>query len=300
MKLEKIEGKYDLLESEAYFLLLLKGFGIPRLISFGKISNFKILVQELLGRSIYLVWYTKDFKTRLNDICLLALQCLDRLEYVHSKGIIHRDIKPYNFLFGRKDPEVIYIIDFGISKKYRSSRAGKHIKFTNLKKIYGSFRYISINCNKGYEQSRRDDLESLGYMLIFLAKKYLPWVEIENTIKDDKVLQVMKICQKKVSVTPEELCSGLPFEFIDYLKYCRNLEFEENPNYNYLKGLFTEVLKRNEQITDERFLRFIEFSILSKKKSPEKINYNQKSTSNPKYNELKKEKIVFIKDFINK
>ena len=137
-------------------------------------------------------------------------------------------------------------------------------------------------------------------MLIYLAKKYLPWVNIGNTIKKDIILQLMKICEKKLSVTPEELCSGIPLEFVDYIKYCRNLEFEDEPNYNYLKGLFTDILKRNEQIIDERFLRFIEFSILSKKKSPEKVNYNQKSTSNPKYNELKKEKIVFIKDFINK
>ena len=115
IKDEKIGGKYDFLESEAYFLLLLKGFGIPRLISFGKFSCFKILVEELLGPTIYLIWDSKNKKNRLKDICLIALQCLDRLEYIHSKGIIHKDIKPFNFLFGRKDPNIIYLIDFGLS-----------------------------------------------------------------------------------------------------------------------------------------------------------------------------------------
>ena len=110
MKFEKIGGKYELLESEAYFLLLLKGFGIPRLISFGKKSHYKIIVEELLGPSLYLNWNNKNNKTRLNDTCLVALQCLDRLEYIHSKDVIHKDIKPSNFLFGRKDPNIIYII----------------------------------------------------------------------------------------------------------------------------------------------------------------------------------------------
>ena len=108
---------------------------------------------------------------------------------------------------------------------------------------------MSINCNKGYEQSRRDDLESLGYMLIFLTKEYLPWPDIDYKSKVNKVLQCMKICEKKIKISPEELCSGLPPEFSEYIKYCRKLEFEEDPNYNYIKNLFIEILKKKRTIS---------------------------------------------------
>ena len=149
---------------------------------------------------------------------------MDRLKYIHSKNTVHRDIKPLNFLFGKKDPNFIYLIDFGIAKKYRSSRTGKHIKYIFTKKVNGSLRYMSINSNKYYEQSRRDDLESLGYMLIYLIKKTLPWINIEN-LNISKKEKYRKVRDLKISTLPEELCSGLPKEFCDYIKYCKNLSF---------------------------------------------------------------------------
>ena len=171
IKFEKIGDKYDFLQSETFILLLLKGIGIPRVISYGKVMNYKVLVEELLGKSVYMVWdkliHTDE---TINDVCLIALQSLDRLEYIHTKNIIHKDIKPANFIFGKKDPNLIYLIDFGMSRKYKSSKTGKHIKLHKLKKINGTMRYMSINTCKGYEHSRRDDLESLGYMLIFFKK----------------------------------------------------------------------------------------------------------------------------------
>ena len=266
MKFEKIGSRYSLLESEAYLLFLLKGAGIPRIISYGNIVGFKVLVEELLGETIYSIWNKKrnNIKDKLNDICLIAIQCLNRLKFIHSKNIIHRDIKPFNFLFGKKDPNTVYLIDFGISKKYRSSRTGNHIKFGKAKKISGSCRYMSLNSNKGFEQSRRDDLESLGYMLIYLIKKSLPWINVEN-LKISKMEKYRKICGIKLSTLPEELCSGLPKEFCDYIKYCRNLNFEQEPNYNYLTNLFLGIIQRNERIRDLAFIRLMNFSWLKNK-----------------------------------
>ena len=228
LKFERTGQKYNFLESEAYFLFLLKGEGIPKIISYGKIIGFKVLIEELLGESIYLLWKntTFDIKNKLNDLCLIAIQCLDRLKYIHSKNTLHRDIKPFNFLFGKTNPKLLYLIDFGISTKYRSSRTGKHIKFKFVRKAIGSLRYMSINSNSCYEQSRRDDLESLGYILIYLIKKTLPWISIENS-NINKIEKYRKVRDLKMSTLPEELCSGLPKEFSDYIKYCRNLSFEQ-------------------------------------------------------------------------
>ena len=267
MKCEKIGGEFDNLENEAYTLLHLKGFGIPKLITYGKVSGFKVLIEELLGKTTNPVFNELiNNKNKLNDICLFALQCIDRLEFIHSKNIIHRDIKPFNWLIGRKDPNVIYLIDFGTSKKYRSSRTGKHIKFINTNKISGSLRYISINGNKGYEQSRRDDLECLGYTLIELSKKNLPWSKIETEEIEFKK-KFAKILELKCSISPEELSSGLPNQFAEYIKYCKNLEFEQEPDYNYLRNLFIEIINSNKPLINiNKFINLMQFSWMAKVK----------------------------------
>ena len=279
LKFERTGQKYNFLESEAYFLFLLKGEGIPKIISYGKIIGFKVIIEELLGESIYLLWKntTFDIKNKLNDLCLIAIQCLDRLKYIHSKNTLHRDIKPFNFLFGKTNPKLLYLIDFGISTKYRSSRTGKHIKFKFVRNAIGSLRYMSINSNSCYEQSRRDDLESLGYMLIYLIKKTLPWISIENS-NINKIEKYRKVRDLKMSTLPEELCSGLPKEFSDYIKYCRNLSFEQEPNYNYLRNLFLEIIKKNEKIVDIRYIKPLQFSWLSQNNNRiTKIDDNNKN-----------------------
>ena len=183
IKIDKM-NEYNLLESEAYILTNVKGFGIPEIISFGKCGPFKILIEELLGKDIQTLWESCPFKKDnlgkknlyIKDISLFAIQAIERLKYIHNKNIIHHDIKPKNFLIGRNYPNTIYLIDFGFAKKYRSSRTGKHIKFTIQKYFIGSLYYSSLNAIKCFESSRRDDLESLGYVLIFLAKGgFLPF-----------------------------------------------------------------------------------------------------------------------------
>ena len=196
IKIEKA-NKYNLLESEAYILTYVKGFGIPEIISFGKYGSFKILIEELLGKNIHTLWESCPFKKDhlggkslyIKDICLFAIQAIERLKYIHNKNIIHHDIKPKNFVVGRNDQNIIYLIDFGFAKQYRSSRTGKHIRFTSSKNFKGSLFYASLNSIKGLESSRRDDLESLGHVLIFLAKGgFLPFNKNKEKInKENKI-----------------------------------------------------------------------------------------------------------------
>ena len=242
IKVEEWKKQENLLEDEAYILFKLKGNGVPEVKSFGKHGKYKILVLTLLGNSIGKYFKNSNKNFSIKDICMIAIQLIERLEYIHSKDIIHRDIKPDNLLEGKKTKRLLYLIVFGLAKKYRSSRTGKHIKFSIPKKLTGTARFASTNALRGVEQSRRDDLESAGYFLIYLAKKgFLPWQSIK--IKD-KMERYKQIYLLKKSIKPEKLCSQLPNEFCQYIKYVRELKFEENPNYNYMKGLFINILTK--------------------------------------------------------
>jgi len=127
---------------------------------------------------------------------------------VQEKSIIHRDIKPDNFVLGvGENKDMIYVIDFGLSKKYRSSRTFQHISYVTGKKLTGTARYASINALSGFEQSRRDDLESIGYIFIYLLKGSLPWQGLKVDRDEDRY---EKILDKKNKISPDKLCEGLP------------------------------------------------------------------------------------------
>ena len=158
----------------------LKSFGIPKIIKYVHYFKYNNLIEELLGKSIEHIYDIKKYYNFSIKVARMnSLQSLDRLEFIHSKFVIHRDIKPQNLVLGRNDTDAIYLIDFGLSHKYRSSYTHKHIKIKNFKLIYGSLRYFPIIANKGYEESRRDDLEFLGYMLIYLSTGAIPWTKAE-------------------------------------------------------------------------------------------------------------------------
>ena len=289
IKLED-KTKNKLLENEACLLYYLRGFGIPKFISYGKNNLFNILIEELLGPTLYQLWNLKENKIeyRLKTICMIALQILDRLEYIHSKNIVHRDVKPNNLIIGRKDKNVIYLIDFGFSGKYKSSRTGKHIKYQFKKLINGALKYLSINAIKGYEQSRRDDLESLGYMLIHLIMNHLPWLYIED-LEIEKSEKIKQIYKSKLLTQPEILCKGLPEEFSQYIKYCRNLYFEQKPDYDYLRSLFNNILLKNQQKNDLNF-----YWIIHNKK----LNSKNKQINDNKNNFYKKKKNFYQRLYI--
>ena len=262
IKVEKKEKGLNLLEKESYYLYNLKGIGVPEVISYGYSGKYNILVQTLLGESLGRIFHKNKYHFSLKDICMFSIQILHRIEYVHSKFIIHRDIKPENFLIGNPDKYMIYIIDFGLSKKYKSSRTNKHVQFRLTKKFTGTARYASINAVRGAEQSRRDDLEAIGYMLLFFFNEgSLPWQGVSCKAKAEKYI---KIYNMKKYLNLEEFCKDMPKEIIYYLNYCKQLEFEQKPNYDYLRGLFENILKKKGNINDLKFSCIQDFSILKK------------------------------------
>ena len=240
MKTEKKNLKKKQLEEEAYFLYTLQGFGIPKFISYGRIKNYNILIETLLDKSLSELMNNQK-TLNLKDVCLIGIQILDRLEWIHSKNIIYRDIKPENFLIGKEDPNVIYIIDFGMCKKYRSSKTGKHILPKKTGVIDGTIKYLSLHILRGKEASRRDDLIALGYMLIYLYKGSLPW--------DTEMKQIYAQIYKKFFFLKSTNSKGsyfnkLPKEFVEYINYNNNLKFEQDPDYKYLRSLFNAILFR--------------------------------------------------------
>ena len=248
VKLEnKITGK-NTLTRECYIIMILKNSGIPELVSFGHIGKYNVLIENLLGKSLQDLFELNDNEMPIEDICMIAIQILERIEFIHSKYIIHRNINPNNLLIGLKNSSLIYMIDFGNARKYRSSRSGKHLKFKLNQKIFGEISFISTNAMRGAEQSRKDDLESIGYTLIYLLKGFLPWKEFEN--KTDKLEKIYEL-KKKISLT--RLCKYLPEEIKNYMEYCKDLSFEQEPNYDYLRGLFKQILSKMQKINDNIF-----------------------------------------------
>ena len=275
----KLEYKYagkDNLTNESYILLNLKGQGIPEIISFGHSGKYNVLIEELLGKSLQELYEQNDNEIPLKDICMIAIQILERLQYIHSKYIIHRNINPSNFLIGTKNPSLIYMIDFAYAKKYRSSRTGNHIKFRLNQKINGQISYISANAMRGGEQSRKDDLESFGYMIIYLLKGFLPWKEFENNKN-----KFIKIYELKNKISSARLCRYLPDEIKILFEYTKKLSFEQEPNYEYLRGLFKDILIKMEKINDNIFFwNKIKNKIKNKSKNRNKNEELEKNKGN--------------------
>ena len=265
LKVEQRKIVKPILESEAFLLYSIAGLGIPEVKSFGKVKNYNILVEPLLGKSLFDIFAENHKQMSLEDVCLIGRQVIDRIQWVHSKYIVHRDIKPDNFLIGKKDPNVIYLIDFGLSKKYRSSTTNKHIRFGFTGKLTGTVRFASANALRGGEQSRRDDIESIGYMLVYFLKKKLPWQGVTGRKKMERYLKIYKM---KKNTSPEELCSGLFPEMVEYVSYSKKLEFEQEPDYNYLRRLFSKMIKRVNNTKDQLVFSWIRLADMPNLKNP--------------------------------
>ena len=249
IKVEYRKQYKPLLEREAYILFYLRGKGLPQIKAFGKTHDYFILVQTLLGPSLSQLFDKNNVKFTTKDICMLSIQMLERLEYIHSKGYIHRDIKPHNFLMGLKDPNMVYIIDFGLSKKFRSKK-GKHIRFSITNNITGTPRYCSINALRGAEQSRRDDLESLFYVILYFFRGSVPWQNLKIKSRNERFNKINEI---KKNINYKILCQKLPEEFYEFGNYIKNMKFEEDPDYKYLQKLFYSILLKMNEVNDDKF-----------------------------------------------
>ena len=210
------------------------------------------MIMELLGKSLEsLVEKNNSNKVfSLKTVTMIGLEMVKLLEQIHSKDIIHRDIKPDNFAIGYEDPKKIYILDFGLAKKFRNSSTLKHNPLIKNKKLTGTARYASINALQGLEQSRRDDLESVGYVLLYFLRGRLPWQGLVVKGRENKY---EKILNKKRDTDSEDLCQGFPKQYENYLDYCKNLGYEQEPDYAYLKSLFEDILKEEEMTLDYSF-----------------------------------------------
>ena len=243
IKLENVRSPHpQLLYESKIFRVLQGGPGIPGIMWYGVEGDYNVLVMDLLGPSLEDLLSFCNKRLSLKTVLMLAEQMISRIEYIHSKNFLHRDIKPDNFLIGlNRQASTVYVIDYGLAKKYWDPRTNTHIPYREGKNLTGTARYASVSTHLGIEQSRRDDLEGLGYVFVYFLKGSLPWQGLHATKKKEKYDKIMNC---KLNTPVESLCSGLPAEFATYLSYCKQLGFEDAPDYTYLKNLFRELFLR--------------------------------------------------------
>ncbi|KAG1844987.1 kinase-like domain-containing protein [Suillus subluteus] len=222
------------LEREYWILKQLEGgVGIPRTFWFSRESAYHALVLELLGPSLHQLFLANNQRFSLLNVVNLGVQLLSRLEYIHSHNYVDGDIKPQNILVGLGNSRhTAFIIDFGIMKTYWNAITSDHVPFRHGRSLSGTPAFALINNHLGVKPGRRDDLESLTYMLIYFLHGSLPWLT-----RDDEKLFSSTILERKACATIAEICHDIPAEFATILIYTRSLAFTEDPDYDHLRSL---------------------------------------------------------------
>ena len=247
VKLENLMSKYPQLLMEAKIMQHLLNDstvadkGIPQVYHTATEGEFSLMVMELLGPSLESLFNQLGKRFTLKTTLMLADRMIRRVEYVHSKGFVHRDIKPDNFLIGAgTKSNRLYLIDFGLSKRYLVN--GKHIKYEEGKSLTGTARYASLNTHLGIEPTRRDDMESIFFCMAYFLLGILPWQNLKAETKEEKYKRIM---EKKMEYRPELLCKNLASELLQMLQHIRTLRYDEKPNYDLLRNLIKECMNHN-------------------------------------------------------
>lgn len=215
------------------------GIGIPDVICYGSYGKYDFMVLEFLGPSLERLFEFCKRRFSLKTVLMIGIKMLRRIEYVHQMSHLHRDIKPENFVIDSINGKELYLLDFGLAKRYCQFVNGRveHIKLRQNKSFTGTVRYASISMQKCITSSRRDDLESLAYVLIYFLKGSLPWQRVPKVSKNGLTSKERKekILEMKISMTIAQICDGIPVEFQTFLRTCREIRFEEQPKYSYLR-----------------------------------------------------------------
>ena len=249
VKLEFANTKIPQILFEARLYQIMSGsVNVPRIYYHNTDHRYNTIVIDLLSKSLEDLLTQCKRKMSLKTVLMLCDQMITAVEFFHTKNYIHRDIKPDNFVMGTgKNANKCYIIDYGLAKKYRDQTTHQHIPYIEGKSLTGTARYASVNALLGCEQSRRDDMEALAYVWIYLLKGNLPWMGVDGRTREEKY---RNIALSKKNTPIETLCSGLPSEFAVYLRAVRKLGFTEKPSYEMYRQLFRKLFMRNNYVYD--------------------------------------------------
>ena len=221
------------------------GIRIPKLYWYGTHKDYNVLIRELLGDSLQDYFNSCNKKFTLLTTLMLADEMLSCIEFIHSRNYIHGNIKPAQFLMGRGSTKnKVYIIPFRDSQRYIDPITGLHIPYKEGLRFHYTDTFASINQLSGIERSRRDDIESLGYTLVYFLKGSFPWHNINFITKKERIKKIIKIKMNSLDI----ICNGCPEEFMTFIQYSRNLKFEDRPDYNYLRKILRQIKNKNKLI----------------------------------------------------